>query len=652
MRTLYLDFETYSEADITHVGSFVYVNHPSTEVLCYAYAVDDDGVKLGLDPRELVPLMKEADVIVAHNAPFDMAVAARFVPGASAHIAKWRCSMAAALRKALPARLKQACDVAHLPAKAPADALSYLCKPKRPSKADPRTRYDDPSGRDADMYLSMYEYCIQDVVAMRALWRYVGCLEPDEQDLWLSDYHMGEYGVGVNRDRAEAIRKACVMADIEATANAVYITGGQVHSLKSPKQVTKWLTEQLGYEVTSCAAGVCSDIAKDPSTPDHVREFLAARASAGKSSTAKIERMLAWASVDGRMHHTMQYHGAKTGRNTGRGPQVLNLPRPSFDVDPEVWDVGGGELVSIIYGDRKEAAVNSIRNIIVPKPGRKLVAADYSGIESRLLSCVAGEEWKVEAFRRLDKGEGKDNYLLAADVIFGYECVSKKTHPDERQVGKVAELACGYQGGVNAWRNFDSSDRFTDQEVKDIINKWRAGHPATTALWRDLQNAAIKCVMFGQVVDTPQGYRFEIDADWLTVRLLSGRKLYYFQPELRQVLMPWLDDDGNTVTRPAVTCESIVTGIWSRRPTYGGMWTENVIQAESRDLLKNALLTIRREYPNVSPIMTVYDEIVCEVDEDDDFDHSTLEEIMLRVPDHAAHWPIAAEGWTGGYYRK
>jgi DNA polymerase len=316
--------------------------------------------------------------------------------------------------------------------------------------------------------------------------------------------------------------------------------------------------------------------------------------------------------------------------------------------------LGDADWLNALYGSATDAIAKASRYWILAPTGKKLVGADYVSVEAVILACLAGEDWKIEAFRRKEP-----IYERTADKIYGLPTgtVTKKSHPVERQDGKTCELAFGYQGSLGAWLKFDSTGRHSDEAILGFNRAWRDAHPRTVALWRSLEAAALTAMGGGKSYISNDVYFERID-EWLTMCLLNGKRLWYYQPEVRMGWPAWhkpkTDEDCAAGTCdhekvPQLTYMSQKEGQWRRVSTYGGKLTENLVQATSRELMEHARL--QAEAAGYHPILTVYDELLCE--EDEDFGSpEELKEIMEQLPEWAWDWPITADPWSGTRYRK
>jgi DNA polymerase len=312
--------------------------------------------------------------------------------------------------------------------------------------------------------------------------------------------------------------------------------------------------------------------------------------------------------------------------------------------------------LDLVYGDAMDAVAKASRHWITATEGSRIMVGDYHAIEAVILACLAGEQWKIDAFAR-----GEFIYGFMADVIYGYPAgtVTKETHPKEAKDGKTMELAGGYQGWLGAWLKFDNSRRHSDEKIKEFMSAWREKHPKIVWFWHHLEDAAIKAVMQPkQWFPAGGNITFQIKDEWLTMQLPNGKRLWYRDPELRAAMPPWHKPETEALCatglckcepRPQVTYMAWKNKQWKRVNTYGGKLAENATQATCRELLVEAMKRVRAAgYPIV---LTVYDEIVCEV-LDGTGSTEELRELMEVRPEWAKDWPISVGVWEGARYRK
>lgn len=657
-----LDFETRSAVDLKKVGPWVYSEHYSTEIICLCWEVNDVPFEWRPgDPipwRTLIYHLHEGTLFVAHNAMFERAIWKNILVDLydwpPVPHEQWDCTQAACAMKALPLRLEFANKALDLPEQKDmegAAALKKATKPRKPTKADPHSVWHE----GPEITGRIVNYCHQDVKAQKNLRRRIGPLPSGERAVYLLDQKMNERGIKMD---VEAIRAGIKVVDeIAGGVDAEFreITG---LNIGQRDRVLVWLKSK-GCPIPNTQGETIDEfLAERDRFHPQIGRVLELKRRASRASNHKLPAMLRQTCSDGRSRGTMQYHGATTGRNTGRLWQPLNLPRPSGPFEDfgereicafmEVLKLQDTSFLEAIYGDALEAISNMLRGFLTVGRGCKMVAGDWAGIEARILAALGGETWKIEAFRAADRGEGRDIYCIAADKVFGYRVEGKKTHPRERQVGKTCELAFGYQGGVGAWRNFDSSDRYTDEEVDAFKQAWRDGHPGIcdkeNGLWYKYERAAV-ATAYRKQPHSVGPIEFALEDDWLTIRLPSGRKLWYFKPEVRIALTPW------DTEQLKLSYMQQRDGQWKRVDTYGGKITENIVQAISRDILVPA--TFKAERYRHPVILTIYDEIVTEPLERD-ADPELLRQIMCDVDPWVKELdiPIAADPWIGTRYRK
>ena len=692
--TVFLDFETRSEADLKKVGAWAYSEHPSTEVICACWAEDDDElIQEWLNPaisgelrfqEEFAAPAWEAhaqlgQTFEAHNVAFEYSIwhnvcVSRYgwpaVP-----LEQWRDSMAVACYYALPAALGNLCRVLGLPGKDPEGErlITKYCK------LHLKTARREIPPEDLAKFL---KYCSRDVWLERAAGGLLGELPEEELAVFLNDLRVNERGIPLD---AEGITAAQLVVDARAgelEEEFRELTGARsdwgpperglgpgqrdkilawlaAHDLKLPNLQATTIDELLDD-------GIISGEDETPHVSPEARRVLEVRRQHARASTKKLDAMMRQRGRDGRARFQTRYHGAGTGRNTGTGFQPLNLMRNWDRVDPEqlVRDVmyGDPRWLDCVYGDAMEAVGKATRHWIKPREGHHLLAGDFASIEAVVNACLAGEGWKVQLFR--DRG---DPYATFASRAVG-RTVLPKDHPDvtrqdleDRQnVGKPGELAFGYQGALGAWYKFDRSGRFTDGEILAFVRQWRDLHPAHLGQWADLEAAALEAVTYpGRVTGARDQEVFERVDGWLTMILPDGKRVWYWAPEIRMLWPQWhrpgeeeecaTGECGHT-RRPQVTYMAQKEGHWRRVSSYGGKWTENRVQATARQVLKPIELRVRDA--GYRQVLGVYDEVVCEVP-DGQGSAAELAELMNEpAGDWCAHWPIRATVWEGQRYKK
>lgn len=667
MKKLTIDFETRSAAPIKKVGAAAYAQHDTTEIICLALkwegrepviwyspgfrgALHDFVLREVVDTEEAMAMVAEADIIEAHNAAFEYFIwkyvgvpRYGFIP---LDAKKLRCSAAKAAMYGLPRDLAGACAAAGVPQQKDTEGsrlMLSLCKPRRPLKAEML--------RDPDWETRLYwrgtseelarlgRYCMQDVRAEESLSSVLPELPEQEQTLWLLDLTINDRGIRVDVPAAKSILRCVETHSADMTREFRRLTG-----LDSPKQRDATLRHllALGVEMDGLTKG---DVEKALETTENeaAKRILEIRQSLSKSSTAKYQAFIDARCSDDRIRGCFMYHGAGTGRWAGRIIQPQNFPRGSFsDVEPciKLFHEDNVEGIKLLYGDPMVAASTCIRSMIVPAPGHDFVCADYSSIEGRVLAWIAGEESALDVYRR-----GRDPYKVAAAAIYhvDYDAVTKP----QRQIGKVAELALGYQGATGAFNMMALGYGVTvpEAEVQRIVENWRASRPMTTQLWRSLEDACRNAVINPGRVTQYRDIKMVVRSHMLAIRLPSGRCLWYANPRIEMKDMKW----GGQKEVIAFDGVNSTTRKWGTQYLYGGLLAENVTQATARDLLVNGMFAV--ESAGYPVVMHVHDEMVSEVPEN----FGSVEEyenLMCTLPAWAAGLPLKAEGWRGKRYKK
>jgi DNA polymerase bacteriophage-type len=660
---LHIDFETRSAIELQDVGIDNYSRHPSTDVWCLGYALNDEEPRIWTPLFDDLPFSLTDSIVFAHNTAFELAIWNHImVPRynwPALKVSNVRCTMAMAYAMALPGSLEKAAAAVGIPQQKDLSGHRLMMQMARPRGFDAAGQ---PVWWDDSVKLhALYEYCKQDVRVERALEQRLLPLSDAEQKLWEVDYAVNQRGVFLDRP---AIQTAITLVQTEAdrlNRDLRHVTGNVVGFTSEVARLTNWIRSR-GVAIDGLAKAAVLDALEMDDLPSDARSALLIRQEAGKTSTAKLQTMLNACSADGRVKYTMQYHGAGTGRWAGRRIQPHNLPRPTLsraevesilDLLPTVQTDVAIRQIELLYGQPLSVISDCLRGMICAAPGNELIAGDYSNIEGRGIAWLAGEEWKLDAFKKQDAKEGPEIYILAAAKIYHRDPAIFNKKSPERQIGKVAELALGYQGGVGAFTKMakTSGVKVSEAEATVIRDEWRAAHPRIVQYWTDLETVCAWAVSHpgSKAITGPLGRRitFLVKGSFLFCLLPSGRVLTYPYPKLKPMETPW----GELKEQVHYMTVDGLSGKWVETHTYGGKLSENITQAICRDLLAFSILECEAE--GFPVVLHVHDEVVVELPLSKASEkEQDVYRVMGRTPAWAKGLPVVIEGWRGRRYRK
>lgn len=652
MSNIIIDFETRSALDIKKAGVWAYAAHPSTEILCMGYRVNNAPTKIWTPQDISYALWTSNFTFTAHNAEFERAIwyhiGHKRYEWPEIPIEQWRCTAAKAAALSLPRKLVDVAKALGLSAQKDMEGhriMLKICKPRKPLKAEkeqwikdgqPLLWHDDPED-----YKKLFKYCKQDVDTEYEVNKALRDLSLQEQQMWFVDQKINGRGVHIDVKSAEAalrIKDKCEKGMLEELDN---ITKGAVETPRQVGKLLAWL-EDKGLNLNNLTKQVVTEALELPDIPDDIRRTLEIRQSMGLSSLAKITAMLNGTNEDNRVRSTMMYHGSHTGRWSGMRIQPHNMTRgdiPDVDACLEVIGKEDINLLRMLWGDPLRAISSCIRGLICAAPGNDLICADLSSIEARITAWLAGEQHVLDSFI-----SGLDLYAVTAARM--YHKKYEEVVGDDRLRGKFAFLGLGYGGAVKALQKIAEAHgvKIPDEEAKEIVYGWRDAHPKIVQYWWAMEETVKRAIVTGKTMRIGDVY-WGILGDFLFCKLPSDRLIAYYKPDIRPRTMPW----GETKDSISYMGVDSTTHKWGRQFSYGGKLVENVVQAIARDILAEGL--VRLEAKGYPIILHVHDEALAEVVKG----FGSLEEFeqtMSAAPKWAKGLPIDAKGWRGKRYRK
>lgn len=646
-RTLHLDLETYSSVDLAKSGLYKYVDSSDFEILLLAYAWDDDPVQVldltGGHPAELdsvIAAIENPDITkVAHNCAFERTCLRKYL-GCSLFANEWQDTMILAAMNGLPQSLDAAGAALRLQdqkIKEGTSLISYFCKPCKPTFSNGGRTRNLPC-HAPDKWERFKTYCARDVEVEREIFRrlsVVAAYVPDwERRVFELDSRINDRGVLVDLDFVESAIAVDRAFNDKHFAEMQRLTG--LDNPGSVAQLKLWL-ESVGVSCVSLNKQTVADLIEQTTDPT-IRHVLELRQQLGKTSIKKYETMQAAACRDGRVRGIMQYYGAgRTGRWAGRIVQPQNLPQNHLDqIDIVRGIVRDRDLDTLetLYDNVPDTLSQLIRTALIAKPGHTFLVADYSAIEARVIAYLAGEQWRMDVF-----ANGGDIYCSSASAMFHVPVEKHGINGHLRQKGKIAELACGYGGGVGALKAFGADKMgLTDDEMQSIVAQWRAASPSIPRFWKETEKAVKHALRTPGRAFTvqPCGVKYIRDRMALRCILPSGRQLAYWAAHL--------DADGSI----RFMGQNQTTRKWEPMETWGGKLVENIVQAFARDCLAVAMLRLDAAGFNI--VFHVHDEVIVEAPEGSRWED--VADIMGQPIDWAPGLLLRGDGYETKFYRK
>lgn len=651
MRTLSIDIETYSDLDIKKVGVYRYVDSANFEILLFAYAFDNEEVKV-IDlvndedlPKEVIEALNDNKVIKsAFNANFERTAISKFL-NINLKPNEWSCTMIKALTLGLPGSLDSVSKALKFnedkqKIKEGKALIQYFCKPCKATKVNKGRTRNLPI-HDMEKWNKFKEYCKQDVVVEREIRNKLSKYKTTKREikLWYLDQRINDTGIKVDTELIENAIECDKRYTEKLTKEAIKITG--LNNPNSPAQLKKWLSDKVGFEITSLTKESIPEILEQVDDENVVR-ILELRKLMSKTSIKKYEAMKLAKGNDNRVRGLLQFYGAnRTGRWAGRLVQVQNLPQnhiEDLDLARNLLKEGDFDLIELLYDSVPDVLSQLIRTAFIPSEGHRFIVSDFSAIEARVIAWLAGEKWRLDVFN----SHGKI-YEASASQMFKIPIENIKKGSELRQKGKLAELSNGYGGSVGALISMGAIKMgLKEEELQPIVTAWRNANPNITKFWWDVDKAAKKAIKDRTIVEIQHGIKFIYNPGVLFIELPSSRRLSYLRPKIE----PHTTFSGDKITYEGMEQTSKQ---WKRIDTYGPKLVENIVQATARDCLREAMFNVTDAGYDI--VMHVHDELVLDVDKR----CGSLEEvnsIMGKEISWAKGLPLKADGYECDYYKK
>ena len=645
MKTLSIDIETYSSANLAKCGVYRYVEAPDFEVLLFGYSVDGAPVKV-VDlacgekiPTDIISALTDDSVIKwAFNATFERICLSRFLgmsTGDYLNPESWHCSMIWSAVMGLPLSLEGVGAVLNLQKQKITegkDLIRYFCQPCNPTKANGGRTRNLPQ-HAPDKWFAFKRYNLRDVEVEMNIQKALAKF-PVPDSLWdeyCIDQEINDRGVALDMTLVKRAIEMDGRSRTELTQAMKELTA--LDNPNSVSQMKDWLSDN-GLEVETLGKKAVAKMLK--SAPPELQTILLLRQQLAKSSVKKYQAMESAVCADGRARGMFQFYGAnRTGRWAGRIIQLQNLPQNHLEDLSEARALvreGDFEAIEMLYEDVPDTLSQLIRTAFIAPNGKKLIVADFSAIEARVIAWFAGEEWRKKVFE-----EGKDIYCASASQMFGVPVEKHGVNGHLRQKGKIAELALGYGGSVGALKAMGAIEMgLEEKELQPLVQAWRQSNPKIVEFWWAVDRCAKEAVRMHNKYET-HGITFEYKSGMLIITLPSGRTLVYPKPRIGE----------NQFGGECVTYEGIgATKKWERLESYGPKFVENIVQATARDILCHSMKTLR----HCSIIMHIHDEVVIEADP-----RMSLEAVceqMARTPSWAEDLQLRADGYETIFYKK
>lgn len=646
-----VDIETYSSVDLVKSGVYAYADSPDFEILIIGYSFDDDeevtvidcmGRMKSSEMSEFMEALTDPHVIkTAFNANFERVCLSKWM-GRDMPPEQWRCTMVRSMELGLPRSLADVGIALGLPKDKLKDPqgkalIQFFSKPCKPTKSNGGRTRNLPE-HDPEKWRLYLGYNGQDVVTEKAILKRLEqfTIPVEEWRLWCLDQRINDHGVRLDIPMIKKIVEYDAIRQEELKEEAKEITG--LENPNSLQQLKGWLVDQ-GAPMKSVTKDTIAEVLAGD-CPGNVRRVLEIRGAVGKTSTAKYAKMLDAVSNDGRLRGMFQFSGARSRRWTGKIVQPQNLAKnflPDLDLARELTAAGDFDTLYTLFGETSYVFSELVRTAFIPSEGCRFVVSDFAAIEARVIAWIAGEQWRLDAFKA-----GKDIYCESASKMFGVPVEKHGINGHLRAQGKVAELALGYQGSVGAIKQMDKGGVIPEEDMQRIVAQWRKASPKIVKLWRLCEDRAKLAITSGKTTSTVCGIKFRHAGGNLFITLPSGGQLTYWDARIKENAkgMEQIHYKGVNQT----------TKKWGDVETYGGKIVENIVQATARDCLATAMQRVAAEGYNI--VLHIHDEMVVDVDLADKDAADTITRIMAEPIPWAEGLPLKGDTYETMFYKK
>lgn len=642
MRKISIDIETFSSVDLGKCGVYKYTGSEDFEILLFAYSIDDGEVKVidlasgGIIPREILSALSDESIEKwAFNANFERVCLSRFL-GEKLKPQGWHCTMIWSAYLGLPLSLEKVGEVLKLDKQKMNEGkalIRYFSIPCKPTKANGMRTRNLPH-HDLEKWSTFKEYNKRDVETEMEIKKKLSVfpmLKSEWENYWI-DQNINDRGILIDEVLVDSAIKFDEILREENMKRAIELTG--LENPNSPLQLKEWLNKK-GLEIDSLAKKDVESALEN--TDGDIKEILELRQELSKSSVRKYDAMKNVKGKDNRARGLIQFYGAnRTGRYSGRLIQVQNLRRNNLkdlELARSLVKNKDYETMEILYESQSDVLSQLIRTAFIPKEGTRFIISDFSAIEARVLAWLSGEKWVLDAFEN-----GEDIYCRTASRMFGVPVEKHGVNGHLRQKGKIATLACGYQGALGALKAMGGIEMgLSEDELQSIVDSWREANPNIVSLWWDI-DSVVKRVVKTRSKEEYKKLVISYEKGILFIELPSKRRLAYPKAKI----------GINRFGGESIVYQGIVVGNkWDKIESYGGKFVENIVQAIARDILAEAMMRLEKKGFNI--VMHIHDEVVIESDSSS---VEEINEIMSLVPSWAPGLILDADGFESEFYKK